>query len=279
MHCNNCGIELSDGTQFCPNCGNKVEAPTVSVTTAPAQAAAPAPTPAAVPADNSGEPTMSKAEFKEAKNAYKQARRAAGKSHKPMVIGIIIAIIVVAALASFATWYFMSQQGTPESAEPAAQVQTSQASSAGSAVEDADDPYAKYLGTWEGELTSTEGSYSGRCYGAEDEGMELTIESISKSGRMKASAKILYHGHAPIASGDDVDTLSGDAETAIDDLTGTFDESGFTFNGALKRDGDKVEIRVTPKIVGSTIEYEVEVKSYYDDKWSETDTFTLTKED
>ena len=57
-----------------------------------------------------------KAELKDAKAAYKDARKAAGKSSAPKVIAIIVAVLVVAGAAAGAGWWFAGQQGQASSA-------------------------------------------------------------------------------------------------------------------------------------------------------------------
>ena len=47
MYCSNCGTEIPDNVQYCPNCGASVGAPLIIQAAPQVQAPAPAPTPGA----------------------------------------------------------------------------------------------------------------------------------------------------------------------------------------------------------------------------------------
>lgn len=218
------------------------------------------------------ESNMSRDEFKDAKKAYKQARRAAGKSRKSLVIGIAIAVVVVAALAAGATWFLMSQQ--QEQTAPAEEVKVEQQTEP-----QEESPYSAYLGIWNGELISAESaSYNGpRCYGAEGGEAQLDIRSISQSGRMKISGKILFHGHEKdLAS--DADTVTGDTEIEFTDVTATFHSQSFELSVPVGTDNkNKVKIEVSFPQAG-TQPPTLKAESYFNGSLVQTDTFTLEKQ-
>ena len=216
-----------------------------------------------------GDAPMSKDDYKAAKNTYKQARKAAGKSRKPLVIGVIIAILIVAGLASGITWYLMSQQS---SETQAVVVEDSVGENT-----DASIPYSEYVGVWEGELNSTTGASGVRCYGGENSDMTFDIQTIAQSGRLKASAEVVYHGHEFISSGNDVDSSSGDAKMSFENMTSTFDSRGFELECDVNRNGDYVEFKVVPTKRAGKEELEVTVTSYFSNSRVEQDTYILTK--
>lgn len=293
--CINCGNDIKDDAQFCVNCGTPqpsvqqtIEQP---INPAAASSAAVNPTAAYAPQMQSAignvsvaeAPKISKEEYNDAKAAYRQARKNAGKSSKPIVVLVIIGILVVAGVAAGLTWYFMSQQ-QPAPAENTVAQQQPEASSAlksssdaanSSLVADESNPYAAYIGMWEGKMVTTEGN-SKRCYGAENSVMKLDIQSISDIGHVTASIQFLYHGHDR-SDESDVATMPGDKDITLTNLSSTFNRDGFVFVSPVGEDeGDEVEIEVTfdendPAVLNVT------VVSHYDGDEIETDTYRLTK--
>lgn len=278
MRCNNCGKELADDAQFCNGCGAKVE-PVAASQTEPTQP---------------GDTTMSKEDYKAAKASYKQARKAAGKSRKPLVIAIVVAFLLVAAAAAGATWYFMSQsqQSAQVASESSSSSSSSGSSSSSSSSSSASSLYDEYVGTWEGPLDSTEsgrGSGRDRCYGANGNDMVLTIDSISNDKRIKATAKLVYHGHESTSGSGDKDSMNGDECRTFESLTGTFDSKGFEFTTDANSNEGKLTIKVVPVYATGAYEgvdaLEVTVTSVYaykrpgyDNLKDEViDTYTLTK--
>lgn len=292
--CTNCGNDIADDAQFCGKCGS---AQPTQAAAAGAPIAVDAAGPVSQAEGSAGEqaaPSEGNAGYKDAKAAYKQARRDAGKSNKPIIVLVIIGIIVVAAAAVAATLFFTGQnQPEPEAQveevvaeepEPEAEPATdeSDAIDPSSASEEAvlsatagdyDGPYASYVGTWKGQMVSTEGGGYKRCYGAEGQEMVLTIASISPTGHMKASIELLYHGHSAVDRSD-VDSSDGDKRVTFSDLTGTFDTEGFEFSIPVGTgDDNRVEIEVEED--GSVLV--ATVTSYYQDDRAETDTYELVK--
>lgn len=293
--CDNCGSELAEGAQFCGKCGSAQDASgadaTQAMLTADGQQTQAGNTSAGKGAPAAAAPASS---YKDAKAAYKQARKDAGKSNKPVIILVIMGIIVIAAAAVAATLFITGQnQSEPETQveevvaaepEPEAEPATGEGDSSDSSsisdeavlsatAGDYDGPYASYVGTWKGQMVSTEGGGYKRCYGAEGQEMVLTITSISATGHMKASIELLYHGHSAIDRSD-VDSSDGDKRVTFSDLTGTFDTEGFEFSIPVGTGEDnRVEIEVEED--GSALI--ATVTSYYQDDRAETDTYELTK--
>lgn len=217
---------------------------------------------------NSDDETMSKKDFKVAKAEYKEARKAAGKTRKPLVIGILIAVIVVASLSSAATWFVMSQQSSPTQSAVVSQ---------DSGDGDTATPFSEYLGVWEGDLESTTGVYNARCYGAEASKMRLEIQSISQSGHFKASIDIIYHGHTSLTQVNDVDSADGDEKVVLDDLVGTFNQDGLNLEKDITRNGNKIVFTITPSNYNGKDEIEVQAASFFEGNKVETDTYILFK--
>ena len=262
MFCQKCGNQVADGDAVCTQCGNRLDQQE-----APAQTQSLGMAPAVAP---QGDAPMSKDDYKAAKNAYKQARKAAGKTRKPLVIGVIIAILVVAGLAAGVTWYLMSQQQPSET--QAVVVEGNAADSTDASV-----PYAEYIGVWEGELNSTKGEFGVHCYGGENSDLTFDIQTIAQSGRLKASAEVVYHGHEALSDGNDVDSSSGDAKMSFENMTGTFESNGFELECDVNRNGDYVEFKVVPTQRAGKEELEVTVTSYFSNSRVEQDTYILTK--
>lgn len=273
--CTNCGNEIPDDAQFCVKCGNaqgETSADDTQTVTAPSSQSAPS-------------EAATAASYKDAKAAYKQARKEAGKSRKPVIILVIVGIIVIAA-AAVAAMLFVTGQGQSESQEQVEEVNVAEPAidGASSAASDAasslfagvySGPYEQYVGTWKGRMVSTSesGIFTKRCYGAEDGDMVLEILSISESGHMKANVELLYHGHVS-TEGSDADSTPGDKRVSLTDLTTTFSESGFELqSSAGDVRGDRVEITVD--IDGDV--FVATVDNYYRDKLVETDTYELVK--
>lgn len=303
--CVNCGNEIADNAQFCGKCGSAQDTsaqptqvmpqtgiqPTAAIPVAAAQ------TTQAIPVANGTQaaPTISQEEYRSAKAVYKQARKDAGKTNKPIIILVIVGVIVVAAAAVAATLFFTGQnqpapqapveesvstepEQTPVAPEPTGDDSSASDEGALSATTDSyDGPYASYVGMWKGQMVSTEASSYGnkRCYGAEGQNQEmvLNITSISSSGHMKAALELLYHGHSRIDKSD-VDASDGDKRLSFPDLTGTFDTEGFEFNIPTgSGDDNRIEIEVEED--GTALI--AIVTSYYEDDRIETDTYKLTK--
>lgn len=226
-----------------------------------------------------------KAEYHEAKARYKAARKAAGKSNKPMVIGIIVLVLVVAAASAFGTWFFMTNNAAPspepQAAEPASSSSSASSASSSASDEAPDADGAFLLGEWEGDMESTAGGSYGvmRCYGGEDSPLKIQFEDVSSNGRITANAVVTYHGHEANLSKADAKTTSGDTRISLDDLTSTYDKYGFTFVAPANRTGDEVTIKVVPVSSASGTELEVTVTSEFDGAKIESDEFVLKKID
>lgn len=259
-----------------------------------------------------------KAEVKRTRQAYRDARKAAGKSSAPKVAaGVVLALALLAGGAGGA-WAYMSQQGrqqetalqkkiddlqakVDEAEKAAAGAQASNDEGASAAASSSADSatvvegtaastdfssYSGYVGTWTGDLTKTVynpyGGAKGLCYGAKGHPLKIDIKEIDSTGHMKLSVSVLYHGHGPEPIKDnDADTVDGDTYLTFDDVTSTFDEEdGFEFTLAPEGENNKIEVKVKPKADStSTKKFEAEVESYYHSTAvQETDTYVIQKQ-
>ena len=270
MRCSNCGNELDGNARFCAKCGADVGA-LVEQASSEAEAQGASVTPEV--------PGISKEEYRSAKAAYKQARKDAGKTRTPLVITIIVAILLVAGLSAFGTWYLLGQQEPEVVQEEVVEAPEEEAVLEEESEETTPaNPYDIYIGEWTGELDSTSTGFgsSQRCYGAEEEPMVLDIQSISNSGRVTASVTLLYHGHEGIRTSSEVATMTGDAVITLENLTSTFSTSGFSFSAAVAGE-DEVTIEVVPKTTGTVTQLTVTVTSEFDGLAIERDVYVLTR--
>lgn len=119
MRCNNCGADVPDGTHFCLNCGNILD-DSAGATQDSVMAGQ-----QAMGVQSAGDsqmmyqqngmgvpPVMSKDEYKATKQAYKDARKAMGKSRAPLVAALVVWTLLVAAIAVVLTWYVIDQNGS-----------------------------------------------------------------------------------------------------------------------------------------------------------------------
>lgn len=163
----------------------------------------------------------------------------------------------------------MSQQ----SSEPQAVVVESNAGNDA----DAAVSYSEFIGVWQGELNSTTGASGTRCYGGEDSDMTFDIQTIAQSGRLKASAEVVYRGHESISGGNDTDSSSGDVKMSFENMTGTFESNGFELECDVNRNGDYVEFKVVPTQRAGKEKLEVTVTSYFSNSRVEQDVYILNK--
>lgn len=319
MFCQSCGAEMPNGSTFCTKCGNKLdqspEASAAPTAPMPTVAATPAPLPVNESASSAGAATTSASEatpvdYKAAKAAYKQARKDAGKSRKPLIIGIAIAVVVLVGAGAAGMWALMGAFG--DGSEPGEAVAPEQVENTEAAAEDAEAPVAedadagaasaeegpsskaesasaaavssasgaavadggieKWTGTWSGNLTSTDSFYPYyRCYGAEDVPMVLNIAAITEAGKVTADATFLFHGHSFDELQGDVESVTGDEVIELTNLVGTFDERGFSMHGEAP-DKSAVTLKVTPLESSETV-LSVSVSGEY-----ATDTYELRKQ-
>lgn len=333
MNCPHCGAALADNAKFCTTCGASlapapvdrtiaqppVQAPQDQASAAPygyAQAAPvqPQPQPAA---DGFGTDTRARAnaDLKQAKQAYKDARRAAGKSAAPKVIAAVLVAAVLVGGTAGGVWYLMNQQiqelntRIDELSEEAEKQQDESAQADGEAEregvtvgtdEDAERNAAAvadaaadeepdlsrpqtFVGTWTGELSKTEATYgSANCYAAADQPIELTLKSVNDTtGQMKFDVKLVYHGHDGLDS--DADTVEGDQVLTFNDVTATWDMEEDTFGVRLDIEGAYEEscINLTGRMedysYGARIE--IDAESVFETTWNDqfTDHYTLKK--
>lgn len=140
-----------------------------------------------------------------------------------------------------------------------------------------------YLGTWQGDMTKTKalGLNADNCYGAEGRPFVLTITEVNATGSIKGTAKVLYHNHAKVETGD-IASSDGDEYLEIDGLVGTLSSNGeFTFEKELPGHSAGQEIVIDVKTVDNTdgtraLEAEVTTKASLGGDVE--DSYTLTKE-
>lgn len=116
MKCPNCGNELRDGARFCAECGARLSAttPAAAAPVFDATQAMPAAAATASPAQETARQEMSgdpDEELRRARRAYCDARRAAGKSNVPRVVGGIVLALALLGGGAGAAWYAL--RGAP----------------------------------------------------------------------------------------------------------------------------------------------------------------------
>lgn len=260
------------------------------------------------PMDEREAKRMANAQVKEAKAAYNDARRAAGKSNAPKVIGIIVALLVVAGIAAGVTWWLMgnnangaaagssssssvasSEAAASESSEAASTEASAAASAASSTAEPAASSaaassssaasgLASYVGTWKGKFEQ-QTDYSGHhCYGAEQVELELTITDVSNSGRVLAEMKALFHSHGKVDQ-HDVEKSDGDVVLELKGLVSTIDSNGrFEFVADAPDGQGEITVRVeTVDKPDGTRTLAATVKSF-EPKGTFIDAYSLTKQ-
>lgn len=145
----------------------------------------------------------------------------------------------------------------------------------------APDPYAGYVGEWEGELVSTSTYWPSdgcRDYAAMAYPMKLTVVSIESTGRLKAEASVLYHGYSRKLLEGDVDTHDGDQVFSGSDLTSTFKEGSFSLKFNCNSPENYVTIQVkTVESDSGDVQYECKVESYFEDTAQFTDVYRLSR--
>lgn len=256
-------------------------------------------------------------EVRRTRDAYRNARKAAGMSNGPKVAAVIIAAIIIAAGGATASYAYMNQQAqgqqqrvdelqkqvdeltaaqtaaaTKAQSAPATSAATKAAPAAttsvavsGGAAATGYSAFSDYVGTWTGEMTETVSpravGTNHRCYGAKGNPIVIDVKSIDPSGQMTLSAKVLFHGHDPESLKGDVASSEGDKYLSFDNLTSTFDaEDGFEVN--IEPDSaTKIVIKAKPTTsgTGGSNAFEVEAESYgtTDGTVGVVDTYTVTK--
>lgn len=256
-------------------------------------------------------------EVRRTRDAYRNARKAAGMSNGPKVAAVIIAAIIIAAGGATASYAYMNQQAQGQqqrvdelqkqvdeltaaqtaaatkaqsapatsAATKAAPAQTTSVAVSGSAAATGYSAFSDYVGTWTGEMTETVSpravGTNHRCYGAKGNPIVIDVKSIDPSGQMTLSVKVLFHGHDPESLKGDVASSEGDKYLSFDNLTSTFDaEDGFEVN--IEPDSStKIVIKAKPTTsgTGSSNAFEVEAESYgtTDGTVGVVDTYTVTK--
>lgn len=224
------------------------------------------------------------ADYREAKAQLKSARKRAGKSNAPKIVGGIVLGLALVAGGAAGGWFFAHQWGEQQ----IGQLQT-QLSSTQKQLNQANDQVSAttsilnggsraYSGSWSGELISTLGAATKRCYGASEKPMSMNIESISATGQMELSVDVLYHGHETATLPNDAKSSAGDAMVRSGQITSTFSSKSFTFRVDAGKDGNYAVVTVSPTTSADAhIQLGVVVESYYKDSLVETDQYLLKK--
>ena len=106
MKCPICGSEIEGKSKVCGVCGSDLAH---RARRTGAHAASRLPYDPHVEIDKDSIQRSTVAELKETKAAYKEARRNAGKSNAPKIIGVLLAMVLAAGAGAAGTWYFMSK--------------------------------------------------------------------------------------------------------------------------------------------------------------------------
>lgn len=237
------------------------------------------------------EKARAREEYRSAKAEMKRARKRAGKSNVWKAIAAVLAVCVLVAAGGAAGWYFTDQRGSEQIDALQTQLSSTQSelSSTQSKLDEAkeqveettkilDSGSQAYLGQWHGELISTLGAASKRCYGASEQKISLDIESIDKSGQMQLSARLPYHGHETATLVNDVRRHEGDAVIDAGNITSTFSSRAFSFRVEGGDDENYAVATVSPTTSADAhIQLGVIVESYYKDSLVETDQYLLKK--
>ena len=159
-------------------------------------------------------------------------------------------------------------QSTSVDASQGSEDQSSSSSSSSSTSEQSS--VTGLEGTWKGEVIEVRNrafNNEAKCYGAQNNPIELTIGPVDSLGKFHGSLKVLYHGHKAADLKSDVDKDNGDKMITFDDFVATATDKGFDLD-LLVPDTDnhmKVEVRVEETSSASQIlDVEVECNSWLD---------------
>ena len=101
------------------------------------------------------------------------------------------------------------------------------------------------------------------CYGASEHPLELTIDSLESTGRIKGSAKVLAHGHELDKLDRDVDSHTGDKVVELSNIISTYYDDSIEFVADTST-GEKVVITLEPaETVGSKQQIQATVTCGY----------------
>ena len=188
------------------------------------------------PMDEREAKRMANAQVKEAKAAYNDARKAAGKSNAPKVIGIIVALLVVAGVAAGVTWWLMGNNASGAAA--------SSSSSSSSASSSADESSAS-------DEASSEAS---------------SAASSEASGAASSAAGTAASGAASSAASAESSTASSAAAGGLASYVGTWNGT-FTeqvdYSGHHCYGAEKVPFELTITDVGNSGRVTADMKVLY----------------
>lgn len=242
MICANCGAEIPDDSSLCPICASD------PIATVSATVAEPAPAQNAANQATINYSKLSKAQYKDAKAAYKAARKAAGKSRAPLVVTCIILALVLAAGGAFAMWWYLNpkiENLTTENADFKTQVEKLTAEN-----KELTQKLAEYengnatpsnntgnplIGAWKVDsFDSTTEHFA--CFGgkAKQASVRINIKEIDEAkGTIKADLAVVYHAHDRSKLKADTDSSPDDVVLEFADAEGVFADDAFTFELAV----------------------------------------------
>ena len=299
MICANCGTEIPDESILCPNCGSDPIATVSAVVEEPA------------PAKSTGSQAtinyskLSKAQYKDAKAAYKAARKAAGKSRVPLVVLCVILALALAVGGAVAAWFYLNpkvENLTNENKELQAQVEklTTENKELSNKIAEYEkgnnvtpsntDTTNPLIGSWK--VDSFENTtMNPACYGgkAKQASVRINIKEIdSTKGTILADLSVVYHGHERSKLKGDMDSSSDDVVLEFTNVEGTFADDAFTFELPVdSKYGNNSGIVVSGLLTTSdasgalgnsaSSSFQISVKSYYQSLTNAiTDTYIMT---
>lgn len=304
MICTHCEAEIPDDSVVCPICDSD---PRETVT---ASFAEPAQTQKSN-AQTINYSKLSKAQYKDAKAAYKAARKAAGKSRAPLVVVCIILALALAAGGAFAMWYYQNpkiENLTSENKELQGQVEKLTAENKELSQKIADyekengngnnvtpsnvDTDNPLLGAWKVDsFDNTTQNYACNGGKAKQASVRINIKEIdSEKGTITADLSVVYHGHDRSKLKADTDSSSDDVVLEYTDVEGDYADDAFTFelpvdskygnNCSIVVSGLMTTSDASGSMFGSkaSSSFQLSVKSYYQsvlDKNAITDTYIM----
>lgn len=239
MICANCGAEIPDDSLVCPICESE------PIATVAAAVAEPAPAQSAANQATINYSKLSKAQYKDAKAAYKAARKAAGKSRAPLVVTCVILALVLAIGGAVAAWFYFNpkiETLNTENAELKTQVEKLTAENKeltdklaeyekGGNVTPSTDTDNPLIGAWKVDsFESTIERFA--CFGgkAKQASVRINIKEIDEAnGTIKADLAVIYHAHDRSKLKADTDSSAEDAMLEYTDVEGVFADDAFTF--------------------------------------------------
>ncbi|MDO5116998.1 MAG: zinc-ribbon domain-containing protein [Eggerthellaceae bacterium] len=286
MICASCGTEIPDDSILCPNCGSD------PIATVSAVVEEPAPAKSASNQAPINYSKLSKAQYKDAKAAYKAARKAAGKSRAPLVVLCIILALALAAGGAVAAWFYFNpkvENLTNENKELQTQVEklTTENKELSQKIAEYEkdgnnvtpsnpDTTNPLIGAWKVDSFDNT-TMNPACYGgkAKQASVRVNIKEIDATkGTIIADLSVVYHGHERNKQKGDMDSSTDDVVLEYTNVEGTYADDAFTFelpvdskygnNSGIVVSGLMTTSDATSVLGNSTSSsFQLSVKSYY----------------